>query len=218
MRAQILIVAVMAACVALASQAGAEGQVPAKGPMLQVCMPVTSLSSLAGSAMGLPQFAVGFRMEALTFGLGVGLARAGYSNKDSHDGFEHKYEVGATLLQFSPQAAYDFWRSPDASTVANLKAAVHVGMLFYREKHEDHYPFPYVSESYSHENTGSGTLLGFGLAVGGDHYLSPNFALGLEMGADGSYALGVHDKDNKNNKNGFATSIFYGAIRSTIVF
>ena len=90
-------------------------------------------------------------------------------------------------------------------------------MLLYRTK----YTYNYSNGFGSHdsETRGSGTLLGFNLEVGGDHYLSPNFALGLEAGADGTYALGVHSKDNPTNyKQGFASSLLYGALRATIVF
>lgn len=75
MRTSTVVLALLMSCVLFAAGASAEDAVPAKGFLVQVKMPVTSLSSLLNSAVGVPQFAIGLRNGRIAYGLGLGSAR-----------------------------------------------------------------------------------------------------------------------------------------------
>lgn len=83
MRLPMIVVILLVACAVHGSPVAAEGTTPADGIMLQVRMPVTSVSSILNSAIGVPQFAVGLRRGRVAGGLGLGLSRAGYSDESS---------------------------------------------------------------------------------------------------------------------------------------
>lgn len=198
----------------LVSSAMAEAVEPAHGMMIQVRMPVTSVSSLFNSALGVPQFSIGLSRGRTGLGLGVGVSQAGYDDKYSFADVESESKTNATLYQVAPTVWFEFWHAQDGSASGNIIASAQYGRINF--KRTSTYRSPTSSSNY--ESKGNGNLFGFGLAVGGDHYLSPHFALGVEAGGQGVFASDIKTKGDTGHSSGFSSNLLYGAIRSTIVF
>ena len=213
MRLRMTVAVLLAACTVHSSPVAAENTTPADGIMLQVRMPVTSMSSLLNSAIGVPQFAVGLRRGHIAYGLGLGLSRAGYTDEYSGEGYHHEYTVDATLYQVAATGWYDFWRAPEGQTVGNIVASLQYGRVNYKQKSVTTGAYP-----YDYTQKGDGNLIGFLVGVGGDHYLGPHFALGLETGVEATFASDLKTENSAGRKTGFSSSVLYGATRATIIF
>jgi hypothetical protein len=209
-----VILALLTICAAVAAVASAEDLAPARGFLVQVRMPVTSVSSLFNSAVGVPQFAVGLRRGHVAYGLGLGLSQAGYTDKYSGTGFESEYKLTATLFQVAPTVWLDFWRSPDGQTTGNLVVSGQYGRANFKQTNSGFDS----GGSWSQESKSSGNLLGFLVGVGGDQHLSSHFALGLEAGAQGTFASDVKSGESGSPKVGFSSSLLYGALRATLTY
>jgi hypothetical protein len=214
MRASTVVITLLLSCMLFAAGASAEGAAPTSGVLVQVRMPVTSVSSLLNSAVGVPQFVVGLRSGRIAYGLGLGLSRAGYSDKASGPGYEREYKIGATLFQVAPTVWFDFWQAPDGQTTGNVVISGQYGRVTFKQENKG---FD-ISGPWDYESKGSGNLFGFLVGVGGDHHLGPHFALGLEAGVQGTFASDVKMDDGNSPKEGFSSSLLYGAMRATITY
>jgi hypothetical protein len=171
---------------------------PDTGFALWVRVPVNGLRQSASSITANPEFAVGYRGDSYGIGVGLGflVARASYQN-DS---------VTATIFQIGPSAWFDFWRSPDGYTRGNVALGLTLGRVSASED----------EDSVSNEEF-NGTLLNFYAGLGGDHFLSPHFALGAEGGFQGTFAIDLKDPDTADEFS-LSASGLYGMIRTMIVF
>ncbi|HVP14378.1 MAG TPA: hypothetical protein VMS88_02470 [Terriglobales bacterium] len=198
----------------LPAAAWAEAAAPAEGFLFQVRMPVTSISSLLNSAVGVPQFTVGIRRGRVAYGLGLGLSQAGTSENSSSTIYRHEYKLNATLFQVAPTLWYGFWRSADGTTTGDLAISGQYGRVSFKSESSG---FDGIA-NYDYVTKGSGNLFGFLVGVGGDHHLSANFALGAEIGAQGTFASDVKSDQEFSPKEGFSSSLLYGALRATVTF
>jgi hypothetical protein len=84
--------------------------------------------------------------------------------------------MSGTLFQASPGVWFDFWRSPDGITLGNVLLMAGYGRVSLHSERT------LASPGFSDhsEDTDSGNVRGFGAGVGGDHFLSPNFSIGVE--------------------------------------
>jgi len=67
------------------------------------------------------------------------------------------------------------------------------------------------------ESKTTGTLMGFHVALGGEHYLHPHFALGMEAGIQGVVTLGVKETGTSGRRSLGANGA-YGALRAMVVW
>lgn len=194
------------------SSAQAEG--PAMGFALWVRAPGRSLLDLASSVAGGPQFGVGFRRERLTLGMGFGFSVVRTSDKNQIDPqTSDEQKVNATAYQVGPQGSLDIWRSADGRVRGQIRAGISVGRFSLTDTTAFRDPF---GTSGSRTET-RGTLVGAHLALGGEHFLHPHFALGIEGGLQGTFTLGVK-RTGTGRTLGLGASGAYGALRAMLVF
>jgi hypothetical protein len=192
----------------------AQAEEPATGFALWVRAPGRSLLDLASSAAGSPQFGVGFRRERLTLGLGFGLSIVRTTDRNQIDPqTSNEEKVKATAFQVGPQGSLDIWRSTDGRVRGQIKAGIAAGRFSLTDTTAFRDPF---GSSGSRTQT-RGTLVGVHVALGGEHFLHPHFALGIEAGLQGTFTLGVK-RTGTGRTLGVGASGAYGALRAMLVF
>ena len=192
----------------------AQAEEPATGFALWVRAPGRSLLDLASSAAGGPQFGVGFRRERLTLGLGFGLSIVRTTDKNQFDPqTSDEQKVSATAFQVGPQGSLDIWRSTDGRVRGQIRAGIAVGRFSLTDTTAFRNPF---GTSGSRAET-RGTLVGVHVALGGEHFLHPHFALGVEAGLQGTFTLDVKRRGTGRTL-GVGASGAYGALRAMLVF
>lgn len=195
--------------------ATAQAEPPAVGFAVWVRAPRTSLQDLASTAAGAPQFAFGFRRERLALGLGIGLTVARSSDKQSFPtGERSERRLSGTAFQVGPAGLLDVWRSADGQVRGQIAAGLTIGRFSATDSDEfrDASGALTISESKT-----TGTLIGFHAAVGGEHYLHPHFALGVEAGFQGVVTLSVKESGT-SARRGLGASGAYGALRVMVVW
>ena len=197
---------------------------PAEGTFLQVRMPVTSGNSLITSSLAVPEFVIGVRKPGFEFGVGLGMCMDKASQDatrpanatTSTTAYENMTDYKATIFEIAPQVAKQIWKSPDGNTVANFIGILRFGKISLNVTNT----YTSGGTTTTNEVKPSGTLMGFGLGVGADHYLGSNFALGLEVGLDGNYAKVTQDPiapSTTTNEYKLNSTMLYGALKLTVV-
>jgi hypothetical protein len=177
----------------------------------------SSLLSLGG-----PGFMVGYQAQSFALGLQLGLTRVGISATPEG---EPENSASVMLYQLVPTAVFDVWRSADGRARANLIGGVGFGRASISAKGS--------VEECTNDGTGNEVCTNtareqkFGasfvpvmLGLGGDYFLSRNFALGLEGGFQGVFVTGV-DSEKDGAQADIAASanmqLAYGVLRATLV-
>lgn len=202
----------MGFAVLLGTTGAAWAEEPASGTTVQIRMPVTTFSSLASTALGNPQFLIGRRTDHGGLGVGLGFSRFGWHSESSGAGYSSESSSSGTLFQVSPAAWFDCWKSPDGTTVGNVLVMAGYGRASIHT--ENSYSSPGFSGGS--DDTHSGNVVGFGAGLGGDHFLSPNFSLGVEAGFQGAVVFGF--EPSTDVKTGVSTLLTYAALRASIVY
>ena len=190
---------------------------PARGLALWVRVSGGSVQDLASSAVGGPRFAVGFRRDRLVLGLGLGLSTARSTDKQQFDPqTSSEDKTNAIAFQVGPSALLDVWRSADGRVRGQIAAGVAVGRISVTETSEFRDP----SGTFLSKTETSATLVGLHVALGGEHYLHPHFALGVEGGFQGTFALNAEEEimGGTGSKLSLGASGAYGALRVMLVF
>lgn len=190
----------------------AQTEAPATGWALWVRAPGRSVQDLVSSAVGAPQFTVGFRRPRLTLGLGVGFSTVRSSDKDSFDDTEDR--ISATAFQAGPSGFMDIWHSTDQRVRGQIAAGIVLGRLSATET-DQFRDFNGVLQTTTTKTTG--TLIGFHAALAGEYFLHPHFALGVEGGFQGTFAVSIEEQ-GANETVGVGANGAYGALRAMIVF
>ncbi len=215
MRTRACICALVLACTSLSSQSPAQDFRSAQGTAFWAVVPGSSVQDLVASATGLPRFAIGVQRSRIRYGLGLGILRASVSQTDSPGGgTSSKDETSATLVQLGPTVILEIWRSTDARTRGNFSGGVSVGRVSASDRSE----FTDPSGTTVTESKATGTLLGLHAALGGDYFLSPNFALGAEAGVQGSFGVDLKAEGTTGESFGLSAAGTYAAVRVTLVF
>ncbi len=200
--------------------AAAQEEQPATGFALWIRAPGGSVPDLFASAAGAPQFSVGYSGERFGLGVGLGLVLARSTDKSSFMATESKSTVKATLFQIGPSGWLDIWQSLDGRTRGNVAATVSVGRLSVSDK-DEFTSAPGAAPTIT-ETSSTGTLLGVRVGIGGDHFLHPHFALGLEAGLQGMMALGIEEDQQPPGGSiervGLGANGTYATLRAKIVF
>lgn len=213
MRSLVLIASVSGLLLAAGPPAVAQTEEPATGFALWVRMPVGFIQNAVASA-GSPQFAVGLRRDRFGLGLGLGFTVLRSSDKRFFDGqLQSEETLKATLFQVGPSGWLDIWHSADGRARGNIAASVSVGRLSASDKDK----FRIDGTFDEIETKSSGTLVGFHVGLGGDHFLHPHFSLGVEAGFQGNFVLDIEEEGNGSTLGLWANGV-YGAVRTMIVF
>lgn len=215
MRSLLAVACVSGSFLMAAPRAGAaQGEEPAKGLALWVRMPVGFIQNAAAS-FGAPQFTIGTRRDRFGLGLGLGFTVLRISDKNFFQGqLQSEEKLTLSLFQIGPSGWVDFWQSPDGRARGNIVAGLNIGRLSATD--EDKFRDP-AGNFQTSEVSSSGTLIGFHVGLGGDHFLHPHFALGIEAGFQGNLAFGIEEKGNGSSVGLWANGV-YGAFRAMIVF
>ncbi|MBI4551400.1 MAG: hypothetical protein HY710_03980 [Candidatus Latescibacteria bacterium] len=209
-----IVIACLVGTLLIAGPRAAESQEPAQGFVLWVRSPVGALQNLFGS-ISAPQFNVGFRGDRFGLGLGPGFTVLRSTEKNVFNGqLGSKETFNATLFQIGPSGWVDVWHSPDGRTRGNIAAGVSIGRLSGTDKDEFRRFDGAIETS---ESSVSATLMGFHVGLGGEHFLHPHFALGVEGGFQGNVAFDLKEKGD-NDTLGLWANGLYGALRMMIVF
>ncbi|MBI4419662.1 MAG: hypothetical protein HY560_02455 [Gemmatimonadetes bacterium] len=196
----------------LPSAGAAQAEAPAVGFAVWVRAPGRSIQDLAGSAVGAPQFAIGVRRDRVALGVGVGLSLVRSSDEDSFAGSTTEQRIDVTAFQLGPSGLLDIWRSVDGRVRGQLAGGFALGRVSVTET--DVFSDP--SGTQRTVTKTSGTLLGFHAALGGEYFLHPHFALGVEAGFQGNFTLGLQEKGT-NQSFSVGANGAYGALRAMIV-
>jgi hypothetical protein len=177
----------------------------------------SSLLSLGG-----PGFLIGYQGKPFALGLQLGLTRVGLSSTPSG---EPETSASVTLYQIVPTAMFDFWRSADGRARANVLAGVGYGRASVSVTGStedcivDGSGNQVCTDTREEQKVGAG-FIPVMLGVGGDYFLSRNFALGLEGGFQGLFVTGIDREADGTNTDISASAnmqLAYGAIRATLV-
>ncbi len=190
-------ICLLIASVGFSSSAHAQDEAPATGFALWLRMPVNSVRGSLASALATPEFAIGYRGES--FGVGVGLGYLLISLTDDNS------KLSGSLYQATPSGWIDFWHSEDGRTRGNLAGGFGIGKLNLT-----------AEDSFDTDKV-TATLLSFYLGLGGDHYLSRNFALGLEGGFQATFAKDIKEEGSVEDVSAAANGL-YGLLRLMVVF
>lgn len=214
MRFMVLVASVMVVLHTASAPVTAQVEEPAAGFALWVRMPVGFIQNAVASA-GAPQFVIGSRRERFGLGVALGFTILRATDEQVFDGqLQNENKLTATLFQVGPSGWLDIWRSADGRARGNIAASVSVGRLSLSDKER----FRLDGGFDESETKSSGTLVGFHVALGGDHFLHPHFSLGLEAGFQGNFALGLEQEGTGGDSVGLWANGLYGAVRTMIVF
>ncbi len=181
--------------------ASEESKSPAVGFAIGLRAPVASARSVVTSVSSVPEFVVGYRGDRYAVGVGLGLVRA-----KAADDYE---TITGNTFQIEPSACFDFWQSPDGFTRGNVSMGFGIGRASLTDEYEGEYE--------DSKDEVSCTLFSFHLGMGGDHFLSPHFALGAEGGFQGAFASNIKEKGNPD-EHSLSASGLYGMFRTMVVF
>jgi len=146
-----------------------------------------------------PGFSVGYRTNKVVIGLQLGISEGKLSNDSETNAFQ--------LYSAMPTISDDLWLSADGR--ARMNVVVGIGYGRGSLQSTDTANMQPTSESDISFLT---TLLG----LGGDYYLSPNFALGVEIAAEIPVVLSVTENGMDQSLGGFADAV-HGVFRVTFV-
>ncbi len=139
-----------------------------------------------------PGFTLAHRNDNLA--LGVGLGFRAFSGKVEDE------KVSGNMFQLNPIIYYDIGRSEDGLARMNL-----VGSIGYGRGSID-----------ADGDDGTVTFLPVLAGLGGDYFLHPNFALGVEAGINIIFLTGV-EADGEKVDASFSTQLLYGLVRYTFI-
>lgn len=165
---------------------------------------LTGLFGVTSTAIGSPQFVVGYQSSGFSLGLGIGVSKA--SDTDTDTGGESKSTV--TSWQIGPSALINFWHSPDRMSRGNVVLEATYGKISISDK------FTPAGGTAS-EQKGSGKVLGVRLGVGGDHFFGEHFGLGAEIGFEGTFVQDF-EFDGSTGSEDLSITGAYGALRVTV--
>ncbi len=146
-----------------------------------------------------PGFSIGFRMNKVVLGLQLGVTEGKLSNDSTTDAFQ--------LYSAMPTISDDLWLSADGR--ARMNVVVGVGYGKGSIQTTDTANMQPTTESDI-------TFLPTLVALGGDYYLSPNFALGVEIAAEIPVVLSVTQNGMDQSESGFADAV-HGVFRITFI-
>lgn len=153
-------------------------------------------------------FVLGYRGPSYGVGLGLGMMRFGAN-------FEGDKTSG-TLIFAMPTALFDVWKSADGRARANVVGGLGFGQGTVKTSFES----CDVDACETVVSKQKASLVPLMLGLGGDYFLSRNFALGAEAGFQGAFAFGVkseYDGDSTTIDGGGNLQLAYGVIRATFV-
>ncbi len=194
-----------AASVTAVSVAEAQENAPAQGIDLQVRVPVLPW----GGAM--QQLFVGYRAQSFTVGLGAGLLTLSWTGPTS------AYSTNLGSFGVAPTVFVPVWRSVDRASETYLTGSFAIGVLN-STTNSTYYPPPPGVPTTSTSSVNI-TYFGPSVGVGGQHFLSPTFAIGLEGGFSALFPSGGSSSTGTTSSP-FGSGVFlslYGTLTASLV-
>jgi len=197
-------------CLPLTAAVAQDG--PATGAVVWARIPGSTLGGLFGSSagsIGTPQLVVGYQAPTFSIGLALGINR--FKEKDTDTSpTGGTSEFTGTVWQAGPSALYNFAQSADGMTRSNVSGELTFGKISTSDKSTP-------TGGSSTETKMSGSVMGFRLGVGGDHFLGQHFGLGAEVGLEGTFVsgFGVDGATSSEDLSGVGA---YGVLRTTFAF
>lgn len=176
----------------------------ASGLMIQARMQTQANPLSVGSGSS---FLVGYRGPSYGLGLGLGMLRLGANIEGD--------KTSASLVFAMPTAIVDVWESADGRARANVIGGLGYGQGTVKSQYES-----CDVDCETVEAKQKASLIPLMLGLGGDYFLSRNFALGAEAGFQGALVFGiksVNDGDSTKFDGGGNLQLAYGVIRATFV-
>lgn len=191
---------------------------PARGLSFWMTAPAGTLPDLASSAAGAPRFTIGARKDRWRYGLGIGITHLeSVETTDFGGGATDKNTSSASAWQIGPDIVRDIWVSPDGRTRGTLGAGASYGRFSMTDRFESVFP----GGSNVSETRTSGDLIGGRIALGGDHFFHPHFALGGEAGFTGTFGLDLKEEGPvgaPRTTRGLTAAGSYASLRVLVVF
>jgi len=167
---------------------------------------------------GGPGFLIGYQGRSFALGLGLGLTRVGVSAGNDGSG-------SLMLFQVMPTALVDVWSSRDGRTRANVIGGIGYGRgsLEVTDTSQDCISAVGGGTTCTTTTEQGKASIGFVpvmIGLGGDHFLSRNFALGAEVGLQAAFTTGLSSTSNGVTRDVDGSGnlqLAYGALRATLV-
>jgi len=153
-----------------------------------------------------PGFAIGHRSGSLVIGAQLGLTGARLTNTNTSGSSSSD---SLLLIQVMPMIYVDVWHSRDNRARMNLVGGVGFGRGSVTSDSTD-------TMNLTTTTTTSVLFVPILAGIGGDYFLSPNFALGVELSAEIPIVVSV-TSDGTDRKIGGALESVHGLIRFTLV-
>lgn len=164
-------IAAVLAAASLTEMSAAEAQerTPTQGIDMQVRLPVLPLGGAT------QQLFVGYRARSFTVGLGAGVLTLSWSGPA---GSSYSTNVGS--FGVAPTLFVPLWQSADRASETYLTGSFVIGLLNVTANYTTYDPMTGMPRL----GTSSTNITYFGpsVGIGGQHFLSPTFAVGLEGG------------------------------------
>ncbi len=151
-------------------------------------------------------FVISHRSGAITLGAEIGLTGAKLT--DDNPGGDSTTD-SLLLFQVMPMIYVDVWHSRDERARLNLVGGLGIGRGSVTTETTD-------TMNLTTTSTTSILFMPVLAGIGGDYYVSPNFAVGVELSAELPIVLSV-SSDNTDEKIGGALESVHGIIRFTFV-
>jgi len=164
---------------------------------------------------------MGYRGPSFALGVGLGLTRLGISSKDSGS-----TSASVSLVQIVPTLLIDVWHSADGRARANVVGGIGYERASASTTTDSQSCFfnsttgTTACTSRSNTTTAGATLVPIMVGIGGDYFLSRNFAIGAEGGLQAAILTGVDSQSNSSSQSLDTTGdmeFAYGVIRAMIV-
>ena len=153
-----------------------------------------------------PGFAIGHRSGSVVLGAEIGFTGGKLTTNNSSGSSSSD---SLLLLQVMPMVYLDVWHSRDNRARMNLVGGLGFGRGSVTSDNTD-------AMNLTTTSTTSVVFMPILAGLGGDYFLSPNFALGVELSAEIPILLSV-TSDGTDKKIGGALESLHGLIRFTFV-
>jgi hypothetical protein len=151
-------------------------------------------------------FVIGHRSGNMVIGAEIGLTGGRVTSDNSGGG---STSDSVLLFQIMPMIYVDLWHSRDERARLNLVGGLGIGRGSLTEDRTD-------SMNLTSASTSSILFMPILAGIGGDYYISPNFAVGVELSAEVPIVLSV-TSDSTDQKIGGAIESLHGMLRFTFV-
>jgi hypothetical protein len=178
------------------------GNGPPDGWQFQARMP----TGLGLDTIISPGFSIGHRSGGMVLGADVGLTGGKFS---TDNGAGNTDTTSVLLFSVMPMIYADIWKSPDGRARMNFVGGIGYGRGSVTTDSND-------GMGNTTHNEATVAFMPLLAGIGGDYYLSPNFALGMEFSGEVPVLLSVKSNGTDEHVGGNLEAL-HGMLRATFV-